>query len=149
MGPFQYRSCVTLCLVFDGVERHRLAIRSPSMDHAFLPALRCSTVSCFNRGGGGGGAHDWCPSKRRKNFYDLHQLRGVMQACEGHFARMFCGGNVVEARGMMLPHRTDETIDLAQFQVSVRQEPPGAWSFGATSSSRSPVRMVRRPCPLI
>lgn len=35
-----------------------------------------------------------------------------------YFADMFCMGNDAQARGLMLPQKTDERIDLAQFQVS-------------------------------
>ena len=46
------------------------------------------------------------------------KLKGVILACEGFYAGVFCGGNVAQARGLMLPQKTDERVDLAQFQVN-------------------------------
>ena len=46
------------------------------------------------------------------------QLKAVISACEAFYAGVFCGGNVAQARGLMLPQKTDERVDLAQFQVS-------------------------------
>lgn len=54
-----------------------------------------------------------------KEFYQLHKLKSVTFACEAFFAGIFCGGNVAQARGMMLPQKTDERIDFAQFQVKI------------------------------
>lgn len=45
------------------------------------------------------------------------QLKAVIAACEAFYAGVFCGGNVAQARGLMLPQKTDERVDLAQFQV--------------------------------
>lgn len=48
----------------------------------------------------------------------MRKLKSVTAACEAFYAGIFCGGNVAQARGLMLPQKTDERIDLAQFQVS-------------------------------
>lgn len=55
-----------------------------------------------------------------KEFYNPKRLQKVIDACETKFARTFCGENLAEARGMMLPLKTDEKVDLLQFQVRVR-----------------------------
>ena len=53
-----------------------------------------------------------------QDFYNVVQLKAVISACEAFYAGVFCGGNVAQARGLMLPQKTDERVDLAQFQVS-------------------------------
>ncbi|CAM9832553.1 unnamed protein product [Pylaiella littoralis] len=56
----------------------------------------------------------------QQEFYELRKLKSVTSACEAFFAGIFCGGNLAQARGMMLPQKTDERIDLAQFQLGYR-----------------------------
>lgn len=53
-----------------------------------------------------------------QDFYRTTKLKEVIAECENFFAGMFCGGDEAQARGLMLPQKTDERIDLAQFQVS-------------------------------
>ncbi|CAM9811665.1 unnamed protein product, partial [Ectocarpus sp. 8 AP-2014] len=55
-----------------------------------------------------------------QDFYHVNKLRSVTAACETFYAGIFCGGNVAQARGLMLPQKTDERIDLAQFQLGYR-----------------------------
>ncbi|CAN0054746.1 unnamed protein product, partial [Ectocarpus sp. 6 AP-2014] len=55
-----------------------------------------------------------------QDFYNVNKLRSVTAACETFYAGIFCGGNVAQARGLMLPQKTDERIDLAQFQLGYR-----------------------------
>ncbi|CAN0407871.1 unnamed protein product, partial [Hapterophycus canaliculatus] len=55
-----------------------------------------------------------------QGFYNVRKLKSVTAACEAFYAGIFCGGNVAHARGMMLPQKTDERIDLAQFQLGYR-----------------------------
>ncbi|CAN0111772.1 unnamed protein product, partial [Laminaria digitata] len=55
-----------------------------------------------------------------QDFYNVVQLKGVISACEAFYAGVFCGGNVAQARGLMLPQKTDERVDLAQFQLGYR-----------------------------
>lgn len=52
-----------------------------------------------------------------QEFYNIRKLTQVTSTCEAFFAGSFCGGNLAQARGLMLPQKTDERIDLAQFQV--------------------------------
>lgn len=71
----------------------------------------------------------------------MRKLKSVTAACEAFYAGIFCGGNVAHARGMMLPQKTDEKIDLAQFQVGAldffgggeagyrKREPKEPWSL--------------------
>eukprot|EP00752_Nemacystus_decipiens_P005274 g4784.t1 len=56
----------------------------------------------------------------QQNFCHLSKLKNVTAACETFYAGTFCGGNVAQARGLMLPQKTDERIDLAQFQLGYR-----------------------------
>lgn len=53
-----------------------------------------------------------------QDFFSGRKLKSVRHACEAFFAGIFCGGNVAQAQGMMLPQKTDEHIEFAQFQVS-------------------------------
>eukprot|EP00611_Tribonema_gayanum_P030998 TRINITY_DN879_c0_g5_i1.p1 TRINITY_DN879_c0_g5~~TRINITY_DN879_c0_g5_i1.p1 ORF type:complete len:880 (+),score=277.87 TRINITY_DN879_c0_g5_i1:381-2642(+) len=53
----------------------------------------------------------------RQDFYTLKRLDEVTRMCEKEFAIMFCSGNVSQARGMLLPQKTDERFDWAQFQL--------------------------------
>lgn len=55
-----------------------------------------------------------------QRFYKLHTLKEVTGRCVEYFADMFCMGNDAQARGLMLPQKTDERIDLAQFQLGYR-----------------------------
>ncbi|KAG5190537.1 EXS family-domain-containing protein [Tribonema minus] len=52
-----------------------------------------------------------------EDFYTLKRLDEVTRMCEKEFAIMFCSGNVSQARGMLLPQKTDERFDWAQFQL--------------------------------
>ncbi len=65
----------------------------------------------------------WMSSRRDQNFYNRRKLKSVRSACEAFYAGIFCGGNVAQARGFMLPQKTDERIDLAQFQVEISSLP--------------------------
>lgn len=55
--------------------------------------------------------------EKMQRFYKLHTLKEVTGLCVEYFADMFCMGNDAQARGLMLPQKTDERIDLVQFQV--------------------------------
>ncbi|KAG5178815.1 EXS family-domain-containing protein [Tribonema minus] len=53
----------------------------------------------------------------KQDFYSCARLDDVMRACEREFALLFCGGDLAQARGMLLPQKLDEAIDWGQFQL--------------------------------